>query len=187
MGPDGLTEATKIAILNANYIARRLKGHYDLVYSGKTGLIGHECILDMRPFKAAGVDVEDIAKRLIDYGFHPPTISFPVHGTMMVEPTESESKEELDRFCDAMIAIREEIRDIERGTANRDTNLLTRAPHTLAALMADAWDRPYSRERAGFPSLATREHKIWPAVGRVDAAFGDRNLVCVCPPTEAYA
>jgi glycine dehydrogenase len=187
MGPDGLTEATRIAILNANYVARRLQGHYDLVYSGKTGLIGHECILDMRPFKAAGVDVEDIAKRLIDYGFHPPTISFPVHGTMMVEPTESESKEELDRFCDAMIAIREEIRDIERGTANRDNNLLTRAPHTLAALMADEWDRPYSRERAGFPSQATREHKIWPAVGRVDAAFGDRNLMCVCPPVEAYA
>jgi glycine dehydrogenase len=187
MGPDGLTQATRIAILNANYVARRLKGHYDLVYSGKTGLIGHECILDMRPFKAAGVDVEDIAKRLIDYGFHPPTISFPVHGTMMVEPTESESKEELDRFCDAMIAIREEIRDIERGTANRDNNLLTQAPHTLAALMADEWDRPYSRERAGFPSQATREHKIWPAVGRVDAAFGDRNLMCVCPPVEAYA
>ncbi len=187
MGPDGLTEATKIAILNANYIARRLKGHYDLVYSGKTGLIGHECILDMRPFKATGIDVEDIAKRLIDFGFHPPTISFPVHGTMMVEPTESESKEELDRFCDAMIAIREEIRDIERGTAERENNLLTRAPHTLAALLADDWDRPYSRERAGFPSQATREHKVWPAVGRVDAAFGDRNLVCVCPPVESYA
>jgi glycine cleavage system P protein (glycine dehydrogenase) len=187
MGPDGLTEATRIAILNANYIARRLKGHYDLVYSGKTGLIGHECILDMRPFKATGIDVEDIAKRLIDYGFHPPTISFPVHGTMMVEPTESESKEELDRFCDAMIAIREEIRDIERGTADRENNLLTRAPHSLAVLLADEWDRPYSRERAGFPTPATRAHKVWPAVGRVDAAFGDRNLMCVCPPVEAYA
>ena len=187
LGPDGLAEATKVAILNANYIARRLKGYYDLVYSGKTGLIGHECILDMRPFKACGIDVEDIAKRLIDYGFHPPTISFPVHGTMMVEPTESESKEELDRFCDAMISIREEIRDIERGTADRENTLLKTAPHSLAVLLADTWDRPYSRERAAFPSQATREHKVWPAVGRVDAAFGDRNLVCVCPPVEAYA
>jgi glycine dehydrogenase len=187
MGRDGLTEATKVAILNANYVARRLAGQYQLVYSGKTGLIGHECILDMRPFKSAGIDVEDIAKRLIDYGFHPPTVSFPVHGTMMVEPTESESKQELDRYCDAMIAIREEIREIEEGKADRENNLLKRAPHTLGVLLADSWDRPYSRERAGFPTQATREHKVWPAVGRVDAAFGDRNLVCVCPPVQAYA
>jgi len=188
MGPDGLTEATKLAILNANYIARRLARHYALVYSGKNGLIGHECILDTRPFKqSAGIEVEDIAKRLIDYGFHPPTVSFPVPGTLMVEPTESEPKSELDRFCEAMIAIREEIRDIELGKADRENNLLTGAPHTLSALLADDWHRPYSRQQAGFPTRATREHKVWPAVGRVDAAYGDRNLVCVCPPVEAYA
>ncbi|MBI2537977.1 MAG: aminomethyl-transferring glycine dehydrogenase [Gemmatimonadetes bacterium] len=187
MGPDGLTEATTLAILNANYIARRLAGHYGLVYSGKNGLIGHECILDTRPFKPSGIDVEDIAKRLIDYGFHPPTVSFPVPGTLMVEPTESEPKGELDRFCEAMIAIREEIREIEQGTMDREHNLLTNAPHTLGALLADGWNQPYSRERAGLPTRATREHKVWPAVGRVDAAYGDRNLVCVCPPVEAYA
>ena len=188
MGPDGLTDATKLAILNANYIARRLAGHYGLVYSGKNGLIGHECILDTRPFKqSAGIEVEDIAKRLIDYGFHPPTVSFPVPGTLMVEPTESEPKGELNRFCEAMIAIREEIREIEQGKADRENNLLTHAPHTLGALLAEGWNRPYSRERAGFPTRATREHKVWPAVGRVDAAYGDRNLVCVCPPVAAYA
>ena len=188
MGAEGLTEATKVAILNANYVARRLAGHYELLYSGAHGLIAHECIIDTRPFKpSAGIEVEDIAKRIIDYGFHPPTVSFPVAGTLMIEPTESESKQELDRFCDAMIAIREEIREIEDGRADRENNLLTNAPHTLADLLADEWDRPYSRERAGFPSAATREHKIWPVVGRVDGAYGDRNLVCVCPPIEAYA
>ncbi|MFQ5550268.1 MAG: aminomethyl-transferring glycine dehydrogenase, partial [Gemmatimonadales bacterium] len=187
MGPDGLLEATRVAILNANYIARRLEGHFDLLYAGQNGLIAHECIIDTRQFKnSAGVDVEDIAKRLIDYGFHPPTISFPVPGTMMIEPTESEPKEELDRFCDALIAIREEIRDIETGTADRGNNLLKNAPHTLAELTADSWDRPYSRSRAAFPTLATREHKIWPPVGRVEGAWGDRNLVCSCPPIEAY-
>ncbi|HSD30983.1 MAG TPA: aminomethyl-transferring glycine dehydrogenase [Gemmatimonadales bacterium] len=188
MGQEGQVEATKVAILNANYIARRLAGHYELLYSGAHGLIAHECIIDTRPFKqSAGVEVEDIAKRIIDYGFHPPTVSFPVAGTLMIEPTESESKQELDRFCDALIAIREEIREIETGKADRENNLLKNAPHTLADLMADGWDRPYSRERAGFPSPATREHKIWPAVGRVDGAYGDRNLVCVCPPVESYA
>jgi glycine dehydrogenase len=188
MGQEGQVEATKIAILNANYIARRLAGHYDLLYSGAHGLIAHECIIDTRPFKqSAGVEVEDIAKRIIDYGFHPPTVSFPVAGTLMIEPTESESKQELDRFCEAMIAIREEIREIETGAADRENNLLKNAPHTLADLLADAWDRPYARERAGFPSAATRAHKIWPAVGRVDGAYGDRNLVCVCPPVEDYA
>jgi len=187
MGPDGLTEATRVSILNANYVARRLRGHYDLLYAGANGLIAHECILDTRPFKAsAGVTVEDMAKRLIDYGFHPPTISFPVPGTMMVEPTESESREELDRFCDAMIAIREEIREIETGIADRDNNLLTNAPHALHRLLASDWDAPYPRERAAFPSAATREHKIWPFVGRIDAAYGDRHLVCACPPVEAY-
>ncbi|MGH7537668.1 MAG: aminomethyl-transferring glycine dehydrogenase, partial [Gemmatimonadales bacterium] len=188
MGQEGLVEATKVAILNANYVAKRLEGHYDLVYAGNNGLIAHECIIDTRPFKqSAGIEVEDIAKRIIDYGFHPPTVSFPVVGTLMIEPTESESKQELDRFCEALIAIREEVREIERGEADRENNLLKNAPHTLEDLVADAWDRPYARERAGFPSAATREHKIWPAVSRVDGAYGDRNLVCVCPPLEAYA
>ena len=187
MGYDGLTEATKIAILNANYIARRLKGHYEVLYAAPNGMVAHECIIDTRPFKAsAGVDVEDIAKRIIDYGFHPPTVSFPVAGTLMIEPTESESKEELDRFCDAMIAIREEISEVEEGRADRETNLLSMAPHTLEQVIADAWDRPYPRERAAYPSQAVRGHKVWPTVGRIDAAFGDRNLVCVCPPMEAY-
>jgi glycine dehydrogenase len=188
MGREHLVEATKLAILNANYIAKRLEGHVGLLYAGQHGLIAHECILDMRPFKvSAGVEVEDIAKRLIDYGFHPPTVSFPVAGTLMVEPTESESKEELDRFCDALIAIRGEIREIERGEADRENNLLKHAPHPLADLLAEVWDRPYSRERAAFPTPATRDHKIWPPVGRIDGAYGDRNLVCVCPPIEAYA
>jgi glycine cleavage system P protein (glycine dehydrogenase) len=188
MGRGGLVQATKVAILNANYIARRLAGHYDLLYSGQHGFVAHECIIDTRPFKqSAGVDVEDIAKRIIDYGFHPPTVSFPEAGTLMIEPTESESKEELDRFCDAMIAIREEIREIEEGRMPRGNNLLTHAPHTLEDLISDRWDRPYPRERAAFPSPANRRHKVWPSVGRVDAASGDRNLVCVCPPVEAYA
>ena len=187
MGYDGLTEATKIAILNANYIARRLKGQYEVLYAAPNGTVAHECIIDTRPFKAsAGVDVEDIAKRIIDYGFHPPTVSFPVAGTLMIEPTESESKEEIDRFCDAMIAIREEIREIEEGRADRKTNLLTMAPHTLEQVISDGWDRPYPRERAAYPSQAVRGHKVWPTVGRIDSAFGDRNLICVCPPMEAY-
>ena len=190
MGRDGLTLATKVAILSANYIARRLEegGHYGLLYAGQHGLVAHECIVDTRPFKSsAGVDVEDIAKWLIDYGFHPPTVSFPVAGTLMVEPTESEPRPELDRFVDALIAIRGEIREIENGEADRDNNLLKNAPHPLADLLADTWDRPYARERAGFPTAATREHKVWPPIGRIDAAFGDRNLVCTCPPVEAYA
>jgi glycine cleavage system P protein (glycine dehydrogenase) len=190
MGRDGLTLATKVAILSANYIAKRLEegGSFNLLYAGQHGLVAHECIIDTRPFKAsAGVDVEDIAKRLIDYGFHPPTVSFPVAGTLMVEPTESEPKAELDRFVDALIGIRGEIREIERGEADRDNNLLKHAPHPLADLLAETWDRPYARERAGFPTAATREHKIWPPVSRIDAAFGDRNLVCTCPPLEAYA
>jgi glycine dehydrogenase len=188
MGPDGLTEATKIAILNANYVAKRLAAHMPTLYAGPGGLVAHECILDTRPFKtSAGVEVTDIAKRLIDYGFHPPTVSFPVPGTLMVEPTESESKEELDRFCDALVAIRGEILEIERGEADQGNNLLGNAPHCLADLLADTWDRPYSRERAAFPSDATREHKVWPPVGRIDDAYGDRNLVCTCPPIEEYA
>jgi glycine dehydrogenase len=188
MGADGLTQATKVAILAANYIAKRLAGQYELLYAGAHGLIGHECILDTRPFKqSAGVDVEDIAKRLIDYGFHPPTVSFPVPGTLMVEPTESEPKEELDRFVDALLAIRDEIREIESGVASRESNVLRGAPHTLEQVVADKWDRPYSRERAAFPAPGLREHKVWPTVARIDNAFGDRNLVCTCPPVEAYA
>jgi glycine dehydrogenase len=188
MGADGLTQATKVAILAANYIAKRLAGQYELLYAGAHGLIGHECILDTRPFKqSAGVDVEDIAKRLIDYGFHPPTVSFPVPGTLMVEPTESEPKDELDRFVDALLAIREEIREIESGVASRESNVLRGAPHTLEQVAADQWDRPYSRERAAFPAPGLRDHKVWPTVARIDNAFGDRNLVCTCPPVEAYA
>jgi glycine dehydrogenase len=188
MGGDGLTLATKVAILNANYIARRLEGHYPVLYVGKNGRVAHECILDTRPLKAAaGVEVEDIAKRLMDYGFHAPTVSFPVAGTLMVEPTESEPKEELDRFVDALISIREEVREIEQGTLDADDNPLKHAPHTQAAVVADEWPHPYSRERAAFPARWLREHKFWPSVGRIESAFGDRNLVCACPPVEEYA
>jgi glycine dehydrogenase len=188
LGREGLVQATQIAILNANYVARRLAPHYPLLYSGQHGLVAHECIIDCRPFKAsADIEVEDIAKRIIDYGFHPPTVSFPVPGTLMIEPTESESKQELDRFCDTLIAIRAEIREVEQGTQPRGHNILTNAPHTLADVVADTWDRPYARERAAFPTPWTREHKVWPSVGRVDGAYGDRNLMCTCPPMEAYA
>jgi glycine dehydrogenase len=188
MGGEGLTWATKVAILAANYIAKRLEGHYDVLYAGPGGLVAHECILDTRPFKqSAGVEVEDIAKRLIDYGFHPPTVSFPVPGTLMVEPTESEPLGELDRYINAMIAIRAEIAEIERGEADREQNLLKGSPHTLEQVIADNWDRPYGRERAAFPSPELRARKSWPTVGRIDGAYGDRNLVCTCPPMEEYA
>lgn len=187
MGGMGLTEATKVAILNANYIAKRLEGHYSVLYKGKNGFVAHECILDLREFKkSADIEVDDIAKRLIDYGFHPPTVSWPVAGTVMVEPTESESKAELDRFCDAMIAIRAEIRQIENGTVDRTNNVLKNAPHTVADLTSESWDRPYSRTVAIFPTLWTRENKFYPAVGRIDNAYGDRNLVCSCLPVDAY-
>ncbi|MBD2021734.1 aminomethyl-transferring glycine dehydrogenase [Leptolyngbya sp. FACHB-36] len=186
MGTEGLTDATKVAILNANYIAKRLEGHYSVLYKGKGGRVAHECILDLRQFKkTADIEVDDIAKRLIDYGFHPPTVSWPVAGTMMVEPTESEAKRELDRFCDAMIAIREEIREIEAGRLDRANNLLKNAPHTALALTED-WDRPYPRQRAVYPTAWTRENKFWAAVGRIDQAYGDRNLVCTCLPMDAY-
>jgi glycine dehydrogenase len=187
MGGEGLTQATQVAILNANYIAKRLEGHYPVLYKGEAGLVAHECILDLRQFKkTAGIEVDDIAKRLIDYGFHPPTVSWPVAGTVMVEPTESESKQELDRFCDAMIAIRAEIQQIETGAVDRQNNLLKNAPHTAAALMADEWNCPYSRQQAAYPTRETRDSKFWPAVSRIDNAYGDRNLVCSCPPMEAY-
>ena len=187
MGPDGLKLASQVAILSANYVARRLEGDYGLLYADADGRVAHECILDSRPLKqSAGVEVEDIAKRLIDYGFHAPTVSFPVAGTLMVEPTESESKAELDRFVAAMAAIRDEIRELEKGIADPDDNLLKNAPHTLADLTADEWAHPYSRARAAFPTPESADHKVWPVVGRVDAAYGDRNLVCTCPPLEEY-
>ena len=188
MGAAGLTQATRMAILNANYMAKRLEKHYPVLYRGKNGTCAHEFILDLRPLKAtAGVEGEDVAKRLMDYGFHAPTMSFPVAGTLMIEPTESEPLAELDRFCDAMIAIREEIRNIEDGTWPRDNNPLQQAPHTAEVVTASAWDRPYSREVAAFPARWVREHKFWPFVSRIDNAFGDRNLVCTCPPVEAFA
>ncbi|HEX5831539.1 MAG TPA: aminomethyl-transferring glycine dehydrogenase [Gemmatimonadaceae bacterium] len=187
MGGDGLRLATQVAILNANYIAHRLNEHYPVLYRGQNGLVAHECIIDPRALKgSAGVEVEDIAKRLMDYGFHAPTVSFPVAGTLMIEPTESEPKAELDRFCDALIAIREEIREVELGILDRQDNPLKRAPHTMRAVVSSDWDRPYSRERAAFPAPWTREHKYWPPVARVDNAYGDRNLVCACPPLDAY-
>ncbi|MCX6046846.1 MAG: aminomethyl-transferring glycine dehydrogenase [Chloroflexi bacterium] len=186
MGGTGLTEATKIAILNANYIAKRLHSHYPVLYKGADGQVAHECIIDVRPLKAF-VEVEDIAKRLMDYGFHAPTMSFPVAGTLMIEPTESESKAELDRFCDAMIAIREEIRAIERGESDLENNALKGAPHTATMIAADGWDRLYSREQAAFPMPWVRERKFWPSVARIDNVYGDRNLICACPPMEAYA
>jgi glycine dehydrogenase len=187
MGPDGLVEATKVAILNANYMAKRLEPYYPVLYRGQNGTVAHECIIDTRVVKAtSGVDVEDIAKRLMDYGFHAPTVSFPVAGTMMIEPTESESKAELDRFCDAMIAIREEIRAIESGAADRADNLLKNAPHTAARITADEWTHPYPRSQAAYPAPWVRESKFWPATARIESAYGDRNLVCSCPPTDSY-
>jgi glycine dehydrogenase len=188
MGGEGLTLATKIAILNANYIAKRLEAHYPVLYSGRNGTVAHECIVDPRPLKkSADVEVEDIAKRLMDYGFHAPTVSFPVAGTLMIEPTESESKAELDRFCDALISIREEIKEIELGIADRQDNVLKNAPHPLTRIVSDKWEHAYGRERAAFPAPWSREHKFWPSVGRVESAYGDRNLVCSCIPTDAYA
>ena len=187
MGGEGLTQATRVAILNANYIARRLKGAYDVLYKGRAGRVAHECIIDTRPFeKTAGVTVDDIAKRLMDCGFHAPTMSFPVPGTLMVEPTESETKAELDRFCDAMLAIREEVRAIEEGRMNPENNPLKNAPHTMEDLVKD-WERPYSREQGCFPPGAFRIDKYWPPVGRVDNVYGDRHLVCTCPPVADYA
>jgi len=187
MGPSGLKRASEIAILNANYIAKRLEPHFPVLYKGQGGWVAHECILDLRGFKSTtGIGVEDVAKRLMDYGFHAPTMSWPVVGTLMVEPTESEGLEELDRFCEAMIAIREEIREIEEGRAEEGNNVLTHAPHTAMSLLSGEWDRPYSREQAAYPAPWTKGHKFWPHVGRIDNAWGDRNLVCACPPMEAY-
>ncbi len=187
MGPDGLTEATQRAILNANYVARRLDAFFPVLYKGNAGLIAHECIVDLRGWKKHGLEAEDAAKRLMDYGYHAPTLSFPVPGTLMIEPTESESKAELDRFCDALIAIHGEMQAVASGEADKTSNLLKHAPHTAKVICADKWDRPYSRERAAFPDRHTRAGKFWPAVGRVDNVHGDRNLVCSCVGMEAYA
>ncbi|SDW12087.1 glycine dehydrogenase (decarboxylating) alpha subunit /glycine dehydrogenase (decarboxylating) beta subunit [Pseudomonas syringae] len=186
MGGEGLKRASQLAILNANYISRRLEEHYPVLYTGANGLVAHECILDLRPIKdSSGISVDDVAKRLIDFGFHAPTMSFPVAGTLMIEPTESESREELDRFCDAMIKIREEIRAVEDGTLDKDDNPLKNAPHTAAEIVGQ-WSHPYSREQAVYPVDSLIENKYWPPVGRVDNVFGDRNLVCACPSIESY-
>ncbi len=188
LGPDGMTDATRYAILNANYIKARLEAHYPILYMRANGRVAHEMIVDLRPLKQlSGIDEMDVAKRLMDYGFHAPTVSFPVPGTLMIEPTESESKDELDRFCDAMIAIRGEIQAVIDGKADRQDNVLKHAPHTAAAALTDEWTHPYSRQQAVFPLPFVKAHKVWPAVARIDNAYGDRHLVCACPPLEAYA
>ena len=188
MGAAGLKRATQVAILNANYMAKRLAGDFDVLYKGPSGRVAHEFIIDCRPFeKTAGVNVEDIAKRLMDYGFHAPTMSFPVAGTLMIEPTESEPRAELDRLCDALLSIRQEIRDIEAGVLDREDNPLKNAPHTAASVSSDAWTHPYSRSQAAYPAEWLREFKYWPPVGRIDNAYGDRNLMCTCPPLEELA
>jgi glycine dehydrogenase len=188
MGGEGLRRATQVALLNANYVARRLEGHFPTLFNGRNGLVAHECILDVRPIKdACGISAEDVAKRLMDYGFHAPTLSFPVAGTLMVEPTESESKGELDRFIDAMIAIREEIRSVADGRVDKDDNPLKNAPHTAAMVIAENWAHDYPREQAAFPVPSLKRQKYWPLVGRVDNVYGDRNIMCACVPMEAYA
>ena len=186
MGADGLKRASEIAILNANYIAKKLDPHFPVLFKGKRGLVAHECIVDLRQWKNAGIEVEDVAKRLMDYGFHAPTVSWPVAGTMMIEPTESEPKHELDRFCDAMISIRAEIDAIATGKGDRQNNLLKNAPHTTRQIASEKWEHPYSREQAAFPAPWTREHKFWPSVARIDNVYGDRNLFCSCPPIEEF-
>jgi glycine dehydrogenase len=182
-----LTDATKIAILNANYIKAKLESQFKVLYKGKKGRVAHELIFDMRQFKnSAGIEVEDIAKRPMDYGFHAPTVSFPVPGTLMVEPTESESKSELDRFCDALLSIREEIREIENGIAEISDNPLKNSPHTLETVIKDNWAHSYSREKAAYPVEWTKTYKFWPTVGRINSALGDRNLICSCNLISDY-
>ena len=188
LGREGVTNSTKYAILNANYIKTRLEKFYKVLYVGKNGRVAHELIVDMRSFKnTARIEVEDIAKRLMDYSFHAPTVSFPVAGTLMIEPTESEDKAELDRFCDALIAIRKEIEEIETGIADEKDNVLKNAPHTAETLVADKWTHAYTREKAAYPLDYLRSNKFWTPVGRVNNPYGDRNLVCTCPPIEAYS
>jgi glycine dehydrogenase len=183
LGAEGLTQATRIAILNANYMKERLKGAFPILYTGEMGRAAHEMIVDCRPFKKQGIEVTDIAKRLMDYGFHAPTVSFPVAGTLMIEPTESESLEELDRFCDALLSIRKEI----DASGEAGSPLLKNAPHTLAMVTSDTWEFPYSRTEAAYPLPYVSENKFWPSVRRVDDAYGDRHLICTCTPLEAYA
>tara|TARA_B100000575_G_C22951718_1_gene550383 strand:+ start:34 stop:753 length:720 start_codon:yes stop_codon:yes gene_type:complete len=187
MGGANLRTASQVAILNANYMAERLSGAYPILYRGRNGRLAHECILDIRPLKNnSGISEEDIAKRLMDYGFHAPTMSWPVSGTLMIEPTESESKDELDRFCDAMLKIREEVRQVEEGNWPLEDNPLVNAPHTQLNLTAEVWPHPYSRETAAYPLPGMQVQKFWPTVNRIDNAFGDRNLVCSCPTVESY-
>jgi len=187
LGADGVTDATRYAILNANYIKARLEKHYPVLYSGRNGRVAHELIFDLRSFKSAGVEEMDVAKRLIDFGFHAPTVSFPVAGTLMVEPTESEDQGEIDRFCEAMIQIRREIDDVVAGTVDQRDNVLKNAPHTAAAVSASDWSHPYAREQAAFPLPWVRARKFWPSVGRIDNPYGDRNLFCSCPPVEEFS
>jgi glycine dehydrogenase len=187
MGGEGLTDATRTAILNANYMAKRLGNSYPILYTGKNGMVAHEFIIDMRQFKGSGVTVDDVAKRLMDFGFHAPTMSFPVAGTMMIEPTESEPMDELDRLCEALVAIRDEVREIEQGRIAVEESALRHAPHTAEVVVADSWEHAYSREKAAFPAHWVRAAKFWPAVGRIDNAWGDRHLACTCDAVEAYA
>jgi glycine dehydrogenase len=187
MGGANLRTASQVAILNANYMAERLSGAYQILYRGRNDRLAHECILDIRPLKnSSGISEEDIAKRLMDYGFHAPTMSWPVTGTLMIEPTESESKEELDRFCEAMLKIREEVRQVEEGNWPLEDNPLVNAPHTQLDLTAEVWTHPYSRQIAAYPLPGMQIQKFWPTVNRIDNAFGDRNLVCSCPTVESY-
>jgi len=187
MGSEGLKYATQMAILNANYMAKRLSKDYKILYTGKNNTVAHEFIIDLRPLKVqAGITEEDVAKRLLDYNFHAPTMSFPVPGTLMVEPTESESLYELDRFCDAMISIRKEIDDVATGKVDKLNNVLKNSPHTADVVLSDSWDRPYSRELAAYPLSYLRDNKFWPSVGRLDNVYGDRNLICTCPSPEEY-
>jgi glycine dehydrogenase len=187
LGIEGLTDVTKIAILNANYLKSQLEKHYPVLYQGKNGRVGHEFILNMKQFKEqAGIEVEDIAKRLMDYGFHAPTVSFPVHDTLMIEPTESEPKAELDRFVDAMIAIRKELQDIVDGKSDKTDNPLKNAPHTAVTVICNSWNHPYSREQAAFPVPSLKKNKFWPSVGRINNTYGDRNIFCTCPPMKEY-
>jgi glycine dehydrogenase len=188
LGPDGITNATRFAILNANYLKAKLEAHFPVLYKGSEGCVAHEMIIDCREFKkTAHVEVADIAKRLMDYGYHAPTVSFPVPGTIMIEPTESESLAELDRFAEAMISIRNEIAEIETGLADAENNVIVNAPHTATSVISDSWNKPYSREKAAYPLSWVSDNKFWPSVGKVDNAYGDRNLVCSCAPIEAYA
>jgi glycine dehydrogenase len=188
LGGEGMTEATRYAILNANYIKARLEQAYSVLYAGASGRVAHELILDLRALRQqSGIDELDVAKRLMDYGFHAPTVSFPVPGTLMIEPTESEDLAELDRFCEAMLAIRDEIQAVIDGRADRTDNVLKHAPHPAHVVMADDWTRPYTRTQAAYPLPYLRTRKLWPAVGRIDNPYGDRNLMCACPPMEAFA